>query len=325
MTNTVHPIFRKENFSAAFSYHKLHLALQFATHFITVEEMQPFWYTLLIEQNVKRGQTTRESGRPQMFFKNPPPKVLTRAQTKATKHALNALKDAVTFDFGDDETCASTECTKFKAPAPFKGLSCIIRVSHSHVNNLGTSPEIHPLFGDPHLAVTLVHELAHGAMFVSRKKQTLGYDWFLHDASTSEIGFEGEARLFGGHCISIEAEVIPPNRTERRREGRDRVYEQRAGFLKWPSLRQVQIYSELGLDHESNDPEFYLALRDGYKMPDEDKRMLLSPDYFSDIFTDALCERVRDLGIRALQPETAGQYIVLFDPESEDPPESLTP
>ncbi|KAF2165948.1 hypothetical protein M409DRAFT_23678 [Zasmidium cellare ATCC 36951] len=207
LNNDVHPVFDRTRFSMAFDYDKLKPTLMLASHFL--ETALPIFHSILCGRLSRIGQVGK--AKTDCYSFPDPLTNLTDCQKTATYRRIEAFSIPLRFYL---ETTGNA--TWHGLPAPDKnscdtlstglaGCAPKIWISGSNlydplVEALAAEDDIvQQQYWSFKLAITLVHELSHAAVFAATTDAIDKYEYFLGDhGKSTEMGFETEAWLFGG-------------------------------------------------------------------------------------------------------------------------------
>ena len=165
---TIHEIFREENFTdptprpsypeglplTAAQYHQLAPALRLASKFLTNSACLPWWTTLILSTPVTDAHTQRA------YL----PRVASTPETRArAQHALRGFASRVRFRFPKLDFY-TRDAYGMSKPV---GDAVLITLHGAHLDHLkseafAAAPESRRLCFFAHVALTLVHEVAHG-------------------------------------------------------------------------------------------------------------------------------------------------------------------
>lgn len=275
----IHPIFAKQNFlSVSIDYNRVITPVVIlATQLLEADALQPFFYTMLANVPVLQPAETTEKGEPVWAYTaaaDQRDRVMTPANKQLVEDGLVALADMVGFfmdpkvDTGATTVIAMDTLTKdnrYTHPFyPATGRGSFINYSPKYYRQLDRAtkqdPVDWPLLRSMQFlfAVALVHEVSH-AVYNARMGD-VEYEPFFGDSLVSEVGYEAEDRLFGGHLRMLwetdsEMRIYHPDVAEGPVEDADlseapfRLYLTRAGEIKMAPRK------EAGEDKEEEEKE----------------------------------------------------------------------
>lgn len=285
LSNNVHPIFKKDNFTDDIDYQDLTFALRFASMFLQTDRLLPFWWNLIAGRAITTatGSTAEEGARHHL---EEPPEALTPAQIRTTKGFLNNLSNFVSFLVCSDKASAA-HCKSFygmMVTEPYTICPSFIYIPAGDLELLKADLEqadpIRRAAASFTLGITLLHELTHAAAAGSRHKSERD-SVFIGNDKVAEDGFAFEARMFGG-LVRWDREH-PDKTVSYSVKGVDGP----PGFVltlqDWPNAQLVELYGQKEedvLDVLEEPPGFYCRWHVppsfAFKMLDEDLWRMVS-------------------------------------------------
>ena len=309
LTNAIHPVFARKNFDASINYDILIPALRLASRFLEMEDVLPFWHTLLFghkKGSVQCGQQSHQKQVPTCLLAKGYRGRFTSQQADKAKRALRELSHNVTFTalskvHGNfSKANGYTEGTNHPATGGFRGCKSIVELDlhgleEACSNAMESRRSVQWLAICLQLALLLYHELCHVGVNASQGPRCVAEDCnngpcrhgdlILDGCCTSEEGFEGVSRLFGGDVDLLNNQMFPDQASPLGSLGG------RVCVFEWPSATTVSLY-------EKTQDE--TAVREGTML--SDRLFMMEYSFVENLFSDAFWkDEVSKKGVGALQ------------------------
>lgn len=237
LTNAIHPIFRRSNFTLDYEadFEVLTDSLQLASRLISRKAPLAVWHTLF-NGEVKEATNVLypvpkeacDQTQPKHWEFNEHPETLTDKQICVVEELFLTMADRIQFVMSDDgwsTTSSPDEVFGKMTVAIPRHKMAQLREVEARDDGVAESYSQHARMAF-YFAVSLCHELAHVATFSSRDPDHDDHHYYFPDCAVSEDGYSWESAVFGGIIDTI----------------RDDAGMKHVGLTPWPGNGYVANY-----------------------------------------------------------------------------------